>query len=172
MLPTFILTDKIVYGILVTFVFVATSTAQNTSICDEEELNAFIPNVRDCNAWYRCGLQGPEPGNCPPEFNFNPLTRACDWPENVECFQCPSNQTISTHIMNRSCRSFIRCVVGIPSQLMCEPGLQFNNVTGQCDLESVVQCSLRFRCPDRLPIDGSIIAIRDPFNCSVYAITI
>lgn len=141
--------------------------AQNSSICDEEEENAFIPNVRDCNAWFRCGSNGPEPGNCPEEFNFNPLTRSCDWPENVECFECPSNQSISTHIMNRSCRSFIRCIVGTPTQHMCERGLQFNNVTGQCDLQSVVQCTLRFRCPSSLPEDG-IIAIRDPYNCSVY----
>lgn len=147
---------------------VVTATVAQSTICDEEEINAFIPNVRNCNAWYRCGPNGPEAGNCQPEFNFNPLTRACDWPENFECFKCPSNQTISTHIMDRSCRSFIRCIGGVPSQLMCESGLQFNNATGQCDLESVVQCSLRFRCPDRLPIDGSIIAIRDPHNCSVY----
>lgn len=164
--------DKITYVIFASFVLVTITTAQNATICDEEEPNAFIPNVRDCNAWYRCGPHGPEPGNCPPEFNFNPLTRGCDWPENVQCFQCPSNQTISTHIMDRSCRSFIRCINGVPSQLMCQSGLQFNNVTGQCDLETVVQCSLRFRCPDRLPIDGSIIAIRDPNNCSVFYVCV
>lgn len=147
---------------------VTITVAQNASICDEEELNAFIPNVRDCNAWFRCGPKGPEPGNCPEEYNFNPITRSCDWPENVECFNCPNDQALSTHIMNRSCRSFIRCVAGIPSQLMCEPGLQFNNKTGQCDLQSVVQCTVRFQCPLRLPIDGSVIAIRDPDNCSVY----
>lgn len=150
----------------------ATTVAQNASICDEEELNSFVPNVRDCNAWFRCGPHGPEPGNCPAEFNFNPITRTCDWPINVQCFNCPSNQTISTHIMDRSCRSFIRCVSGVPSQLMCEPGLQFNNKTGQCDLQSVVQCTLRFQCPVRLPIDGSVIAIRDPHNCSVYHICV
>jgi len=142
--------------------------AQDTSICDEEELGAFIPNVRDCNAWFRCGPHGPEPGNCPQEFNFNALTRSCDWPENVECFKCPSNQTMTTHVMNRSCRSFIRCISGIASQLVCQEGLQFNNRTGQCDLESIVQCRLRFRCPDELPINGSIVAVRDPYNCSVY----
>lgn len=158
-------TDKLIY-VLVAIVTV--TVAQNASICDEEELNSFIPNVRDCNAWFRCGQHGPEPGNCPAEFNFNPITRSCDWPENVQCFNCPSNETITTHIMNRSCRSFIRCVSGVASQLICEPGLQFNNKTGQCDLQSVVQCSLRFQCPVRLPIDGSVIAIRDPHNCSVY----
>lgn len=142
--------------------------AQNSSICDEEELWAFLPNVRDCNAYFRCGPNGPEIGNCPQEFNFNPLTRSCDWPENVECFKCPPNETISTHTMNRSCRSFIRCIDGTPSQLICEKGLQFNNETGQCDLESVVQCTLRFRCPASLPEDGTVIAIRDPYNCSVY----
>lgn len=151
-------------------VFVTATVAQNASICDEVERGTFIPNVRDCNAWYRCGSHGPEPGNCPPEFNFNPITRACDWPANVECFSCPRNETMSTHIMNRSCRSFIRCVGGVASQLMCEPGLQFNNKTGQCDLQSVVQCTLRFQCPERLPIDGSVVAIRDPYNCSVYVI--
>jgi len=162
-----------IYKIVYIFGLIVTMTvAQNASICDEEELNAFIPNVRDCNGWFRCGPHGPEPGNCPIQFNFNPLTRSCDWPENVECFQCPRNQTMSTHIMNRSCRSFIRCINGTASQLICEEGLQFNNVTGQCDLKSAVQCSLRFTCPERLPIDGSVIAIRDPHNCSVYHICV
>lgn len=142
--------------------------AQNASICDDEELNAFIPNVRNCNAWYRCGPDGPVPGNCAEDTNFNPITRSCDWPENVECFKCPPNETISTHIVNHSCRSFIRCIGGIPSQLVCDSRLQFNSETGQCDLESVVQCTFRFRCPEGLPIDGRLITIRDPFNCSVY----
>ncbi|KAJ6627763.1 putative chitinase 10, partial [Pseudolycoriella hygida] len=164
---------KMIYKLIyVLAVVLPITVAQNASICDEEELNAFIPNVRDCNAWFRCGPHGPEPGNCPSQFNFNPITRACDWPENVQCFSCPSNETLSTHIMNRSCRSFIRCIGGVASQLMCEPGLQFNNKTGQCDLQSVVQCTLRFQCPVTLPIDGSVIAIRDPYNCSVYHICV
>ncbi len=164
------LTDKITFVMIFTFAVVTITTAQNATICDEEGLNVFLPNVRDCNGWFHCSPNGPDPGNCAPEFNFNPLTRICDWPENVECFQCPSNESISTHMMDRSCRSFVRCIAGLPTQLMCESGLQFNNVTGQCDLESVVQCSLRFTCPESLPIDGSIIAVRDPNNCSMYFI--
>lgn len=144
--------------------------AQHATICDEEELNAFIPNVRNCNAWFRCGVAGPEPGNCSPEFNFNPITRGCDWPENVQCFACPSSGTLTTHIVDRSCRSYIRCVDGVPNQLMCAPGLQFNAGTGHCDFETFAQCWGRFNCPDQLPIDGSIIAVRNPHNCSVYVL--
>jgi len=164
------MTYKIIHALCVV---VTATMVQNASICDEEELNSFIPNVRDCNGWFRCGRLGPEPGNCPIELNFNPLTRFCDWPQNVECFKCPSNtQITSTHIMNRSCRSFIRCMNGAASQLMCESGLQFSNVTGQCDSKAGVKCSLRFMCPKSLPIDGSIITIRDPHNCSVYHICV
>lgn len=137
------------------------------TICDEERLYTFIPDVRDCNAWFFCGLNGPVRGNCLSQHLFNPRTRLCDWPQNVDCFQCPSNVGLHKIPMEGSCRTFIRCISGTAAIHVCAEGLQFNEITGQCDLESVVQCGSGFRCPDELPNNGSFIAIRDSYNCSV-----
>jgi len=152
--------------------FVTVVLSQNATVCDEARLYTFIPDVRDCSAWFFCGLQGPVSGNCLNDYQFNPETRICDWPQNVGCFECPSNVGLRNIRMNGSCRSFIRCIGGNPAQNVCEDGLQFNDNTGQCDLPEIVQCTTGFRCPDELPIDGSIVAMRDNYNCSVYHLCI
>lgn len=147
--------------------FVVNVSSQHATICDESRLYTFVPDVRDCSAWFYCGNQGPVRGLCSNPFVFNPITKLCDWPHNVDCFQCPSNVGLHQIPINGSCRSFIRCINGISSQKMCEIGLQFNEITGQCDLTQNVRCQTGFRCPDELPSDGTIIAIRDNYNCSV-----
>ncbi len=147
--------------------FISITTSQYATICDEARLHTFIPDVRDCSAWFFCGQNGPVRGVCSNELLFNPKTRLCDFRQNVECFQCPSNDGLQQIAMNGSCRSFVRCINGSPFQNVCEDGLQFNENTGQCDLPNVVNCRSGFRCPAELPIDGSIVAMRDNYNCSV-----
>lgn len=142
-------------------------SSQYATICDEARLYTFIPDVRDCRAWLYCGTQGPVRGICPNEYFFNPRTRLCDWPHNVDCFQCPSNVGLHQILMKGSCRSFIRCINGIPAQHICEKGLEFNEITGQCDFQENVGCQTGFRCPDELPNNGTIIAMRDNYSCSV-----
>lgn len=147
--------------------FATITSSQHATICDEVRLYTFIPDVRDCSAWFFCGEQGPIRGICPDQQLFNPETRLCDWPDNVDCFQCPSNVGLQIIPMIGSCRSFFRCINGNPFHNICENGLQFNENTGQCDLNDVVNCGSGFRCPAELPIDGSIVAMRDNYNCSV-----
>lgn len=142
-------------------------SSQHATICDEARLYTFIPDVRDCSAWFFCGEDGPVRGICPDQNLFNPETRLCDFPDNVDCFQCPRNVGLDKIPMNGSCRSFVRCINGNPFQNVCEDGLQFNENTGQCDLPDFVECTTGFRCPDELPIDGSVVAMRDNYNCSV-----
>jgi len=156
------------YNAIVIVSFIVLVSSQSSTICDEALINTFLPDVRDCNAWFFCGLQGPIRGKCVDQFVFNPKTRQCDWPHNVDCFQCPSNSGLHNIQISGSCRSFIRCISGRPSHHVCEYGLQFNLMTGQCDLSDVVQCKSGFRCPVELPNDGTIIAMRDNYNCSVY----
>lgn len=147
--------------------FMVVASSQYATICDESLLYTFIPDVRDCTAWFFCGLQGPIRGNCMSQYLFNPRTRLCDWPHNVDCYQCPSNVGLYQIPTRGSCRSFIRCINGRPSQHICENGLQFNEMTGQCDLSEVVQCRSGYRCPHEISIDGSITTMRDNHNCSV-----
>lgn len=151
---------------LVLLSLITVVSSQQATICDEVRMYTFVPDVRDCRGWYFCGLQGPVRGVCSEQQLFNPETNLCDWPHNVDCFQCPSNEGLHKIPMNGSCRSFIRCINGNPFQNVCENGLQFNENTGQCDLTDVVQCTTGFRCPEELPI-GSIVAMRDNYNCSV-----
>ncbi|KAJ6647231.1 Peritrophin-1, partial [Pseudolycoriella hygida] len=148
--------------------FLTVALSQSATVCDDERLYTFIPDVRDCSSWFFCGVQGPVQGNCLNGHLFNPETRLCDWSDNVNCYRCPNNVGLQKIPIMGSCRSFIRCIGGNPAQQVCESGLQFNENTGQCDLSSVVGCTSGFRCPAELPIDGSIVAMRDNYNCSVY----
>lgn len=147
--------------------FLSYASSQHATICDEARLYTFIPDVRDCSAWFFCSVDGPVRGVCSDDLVFNPETRLCDFPQNVQCFKCPSNEGLQQIPMNGSCRSFIRCINGVPFHNICEDGLQFNENTGQCDLPDIVNCGSGFRCPEQLPIDGSLVAMRDNFNCSV-----
>lgn len=159
---------NILVYVLVSFAsFISIASSQYATICDEVRLNTFIPDIRDCSAWFFCGLSGPVRGVCDNGLQFNPNTRLCDLPENVNCFQCPSNEGLQMISMHGSCREFVRCINGDPFHSVCEDGLQFNEITGQCDFPSVVNCGSGFRCPAELPINGTIVAMRDNYNCSV-----
>lgn len=146
---------------------ISLALSQRATVCDEAGPYTFLPDVNDCSGWFFCGDNGPERGVCPAGRLFNPETRLCDFPHNVDCFRCPSNEGFNHFAMSGSCRSFVRCINGMPFQSVCEDRLQFNEKTGQCDFPDTVNCGSGFRCPSELPIDGTILAMRDNYNCSV-----
>jgi len=141
--------------------------AEEINICHGVPPNSFIPDVSQCNAWFRCTPNGPVPGTCPDPWLFNPTTRECDWAFAVECFACPITVPIVSMPVEGSCVQFIRCLNGRATQHACQSGLHFNPNTQQCDLPANVGCTIQFSCPPNIP-PGQMVAFRSETDCSNF----
>jgi len=156
---------KLYIGVLLAVL--TTAYAQQLHICSGVPDNTFIPNVSQCNAWFRCTPNGPVPGTCPSPFLFNAPIGECDWAENVDCFTCPPTEPIISFRVDGSCTQFIRCINGYATQDVCQNGLHFNNVSQQCDFPENTNCQITFTCPSHIP-PGQMVAFRSDTNCSTF----
>jgi len=156
---------KLHIGILLAVL--STAYAQQLNICQGVPDNTFIPNVSQCNGWFRCTPNGPVPGTCPSPWLFNPETLECDWEANVRCFTCPLTEPIWSMPVPGSCVQFIRCINGHATQEVCQSGLHFNNATQQCDLPANARCEITFTCPSNIP-PGQMVSFRSDTNCSTF----
>lgn len=134
--------------------------------CDGVRVNDYVRNVSDCRGWIRCKGDGViATGLCPDSYYFNELRQKCTQ-DNSTCFKCPDSLGISNVYVENSCNRYIRCIRNIPTEQICEEGLQFNQDFQQCDLESVVGCTKKTTCSVNIP-DGDFYAFTDPLNCSM-----
>ncbi|KAM7356735.1 uncharacterized protein ACRADG_002374 [Cochliomyia hominivorax] len=57
-----------------------------TELCLGHEWGEFVANPSDCRLFYLCGKDGEAAlASCPPNMLFNPQTKICDNPKNVDC---------------------------------------------------------------------------------------
>lgn len=153
---------------------VATVSADTrVEVCDGRPVGTFQRDLRRCDAYFVCGSGGEvSSGLCPQPFLFNEAAQACDWKENVDCFQCPDDREISQLGINGSCTDFIRCIERNPTHLRCPSGLQFDPLIQRCNLESLVNCIENnpppppLRCPPNDDASNPTF-IRDSDNCEM-----
>ncbi|GAB0098657.1 hypothetical protein DMENIID0001_144260 [Sergentomyia squamirostris] len=64
----------------------SSNTVNLDDLCIGEQNGTFVPDPEACESFYLC-LTGEPPrwAECPDAYWFNPATRLCDLPENVEC---------------------------------------------------------------------------------------
>lgn len=137
--------------------------------CTGRRIGSFQPNVRDCSAFFYCNANGfADPGRCPSPYVFNRITQACDWAQNVQCFQCPVDQPVAQIAVEDSCNQFIRCIHLVPTFLTCPSDLLFDRTLRDCNLPNLVQCTVPEvnRCPVR---DDPALPFMypHPTNCSL-----
>jgi len=146
----------------------STAYAQEVTICQGVPHNSFVPNLGQCNAWFRCTPNGPVPGTCPDPWLFNAGTQECDWEWNVSCFQCPITVPFIDIAVNGSCTQFVRCINGRATHLVCQSGLHFNPTTQRCDPPELTACAVpEMTCPPNIP-PGTMVTFRSATNCSVF----
>jgi hypothetical protein len=56
-------------------------------ICARSFHGFLFPNVYDCTSYYQCVYGRAVKMHCQSDLRFNPETKSCDWPSNVECWQ-------------------------------------------------------------------------------------
>ncbi|KAG6441555.1 hypothetical protein O3G_MSEX001893 [Manduca sexta] len=145
--------------------------SQAPSICAKNDSDSILIAHELCNHFYICLHGRPLPINCPPGLHFNPKSRKCDWPENVECrdriipeentnitgvveekreiYNDPSKaaeicaQYDSVLVAHEKCNRFYQCAGGRPVERKCPRGLVYNYNVGQCDWISNVECGNR-----------------------------
>lgn len=102
---------------------------------------------------------------------FDETKQICTTLSNLseECYSCPDKTAfLASYARENSCNRYIRCLRGVATEQICDPGLQFSNETNQCELESDVGCteSEALQCPKKIQ-PGDFYAINDSANCSM-----
>jgi hypothetical protein len=141
----------------------STAYAQTLNACEGVPDHTFIPNLSQCNGWFRC--PGMVAGFCDSPWMFNAATQACDWPEAVTCFVCPSVPFENIPI-NGTCVQYVQCVNGFATQRTCQNGLHFNRNTGECDTPANANCTTATSCPPNIP-PGETFNFRSETSCSI-----
>lgn len=137
-----------------------------TNICTGYGLSDNVQDVTNCSQYFVCTQVGatddivPILENCGDQY-FNPITSACDAPQNVECFSCPSEPYYIDLPVDYNCIQFVRCFAGVPEQRTCAAGLLFDPAHASCNFEKDVDCA----CPTH---DNPLrpYFVRDRFDCN------
>ncbi|KAF2884429.1 hypothetical protein ILUMI_21753 [Ignelater luminosus] len=125
-----------------------------------QEDDIRLPHKSDCSKFYKCSHGVQYEMDCPHGLHFNPQTKQCDWPYNVNCTTgeneeeksdsredntCPSveedppEDILFPH--ETDCSKFYKCNLGKKVEMDCPHGLHFNPKTNQCDWPENVNCS-------------------------------
>lgn len=113
------------------------------------EKNGFFPDPEQCDLYYECIDDIPEPKLCPDGLLFqdgNPNVERCDYPFNVECGnrefvqepdptsdeRCYRANGYFNHEDPNVCGKFYNCVHGVAYELPCATPLVFDEAQGTC----------------------------------------
>ena len=62
------------------------SLALSASVCTTSNVGSILANPAECSSFYTCTHEGKGIlQSCPAGLVFNPVTKVCDWPANVDC---------------------------------------------------------------------------------------
>ncbi|XP_055595390.1 peritrophin-44-like [Uranotaenia lowii] len=155
--------------------------------CQGQPDGTWINDYTSCPAFFTCVRNTPVPGVCPDGFHFNEAERKCDHPWNVVCIVCveggeqptdPEDPPPEVRKSKREgpffvpieheCRKFGVCSGDVGFLAECAPGMMFDPVSRQCDVEANVNCQQSV-CPNNInPNEPTFV--HDPFDCSAYYI--
>ncbi|XP_045481703.1 chitin-binding domain protein cbd-1-like isoform X2 [Harmonia axyridis] len=143
-----------------------------------QKVDQLKPDVKNCSRFYECTLAGWVGEACNPGLEFNPDTLQCDYPANVKCATentkyvnlepCQKVDQLKPDVKN--CSRFYECTLAGWVGEACNPGLEFNPDTLQCDYPANVKCATENTKHDIelepcLEVDQ---LIPDPKNCSRF----
>lgn len=127
--------------------------------------NGFISDPTSCNHYWSCsGGRGQRQG-CPPAFPiFYQSRQICDVDDgSCEVF-CPATSTeIKSKPVEGSCTKYLMCVRGVLLERECGPGLGYDYIYQDCDVEVAADC---LTCN----LDGKLYKLPDKKDCSGYYI--
>ncbi|GFU13731.1 chondroitin proteoglycan 2 [Nephila pilipes] len=177
---------------------IKTTTLQTKTTGNDEGFNCptrfgLFPDSKNCTRFYQCSHWKEHHKKCPSNLHFNPDLQVCDWPYRAGC-EVPSSTTITVQSTTPSkpdfdndtdcicdscelpvpddCNSYILCIDRKAIPISCGSELNFNPMTGTCDLEENVQCEENVKCPEptgRFPYPHSCKHFMD---CKDYEMTI
>nr|AAR06265.1 peritrophic membrane chitin binding protein 1 [Trichoplusia ni] len=135
--------------------------SQAPSICAENGSSGVLVAHENCNQYYICSAGRPVPMPCSSGLLFNPVNRACDWPQNVVCGDrlipeddcacnprnapklCSQPNSDGRLVAHENCNQFYFCAGGVPLVLSCPNSLLFNADQLICDWPQNVNCNSR-----------------------------
>ncbi|CAH0588141.1 unnamed protein product [Chrysodeixis includens] len=135
--------------------------SQAPLICAGSGSSGVLVAHENCNQYYICSAGRPVTMPCSGGLLFNPVNRACDWPQNVICGDrvipeddcacnprnapklCSQPNSDGTLVAHEDCSQFYLCAGGLPIPLTCANGLLFNADKLVCDWPQNVSCNSR-----------------------------
>ncbi|XP_045481711.1 chitin-binding domain protein cbd-1-like isoform X3 [Harmonia axyridis] len=156
----------------------ATENTKYANLEPCQKVDQLKPDVKNCSRFYECTLAGWVGEACNPGLEFNPDTLQCDYPANVKCATentkyvnlepCQKVDQLKPDVKN--CSRFYECTLAGWVGEACNPGLEFNPDTLQCDYPANVKCATENTKHDIelepcLEVDQ---LIPDPKNCSRF----
>jgi hypothetical protein len=102
----------------------------------------FYPHPTDCSLFIGCQDDDDELKifTCPPPLLFDPITRTCAFPEDVECGLSCIDKRNGNHLHPQDCSLYIICRNEVTHVFKCPMPLLFNPKTSSCDFPDNVEC--------------------------------
>lgn len=139
--------------------------------CPAREFGFFADFPSGCQKFHICYKNMKKTYSCPSGLLFNPDTRNCDSPINVNCmapmedrkyqYDCESKNHGYYLDPGSNCTRYYSCMDGEALVFVCPPGKLFNQMNMACDLARTVNCQLKQELPEE---DGnlqkSVISLR------------
>lgn len=117
--------------------------------CDPDR-TYVIRHPHDCQKFILCVAGEKRLNRCADQLLFDPVHLRCDIPENVECqvgdgggdvaYECDASRGVYRAAHPLDCNQFILCVNGNRQFERCAPGLWFDWIDLQCNVESQAIC--------------------------------
>lgn len=161
-------------GALLVVCSVANAATPPSTICAGRPGGTFLQDVTTCSAFFHCDANGQSSRDfCRNQNFFDARQQICNYPSQVQCFQCPPNQEYVSVEFEGACNQFVRCINNRPQHLECSAGLLFDRSLGQCNHAHLVNCFATaappptIQCPT-IDDPNNRVFVRDANDCSVY----
>lgn len=105
-------------------------------------LSGIYPHPTDCSLFIGCQYGEMTVFRCPPPLLFDPVTKGCDFPDQVQCGTSCQDKPDGTYPHPHDCALFVICRSEVPNIFKCPPPLLFDPVGLHCDFPEVVSCPI------------------------------
>ncbi|XP_052871345.1 peritrophin-44-like, partial [Anopheles cruzii] len=139
--------------------------------CTEQGVyTGFLPHETDCTKYYSCYGGVAYEQTCPDGKYFDPTRTICDLEANVDCVSnnCPPDGVVFLPIPN-VCDRYLICINGNAFEGVCDGGLFFDAVLGDCNLKNESGCLVN-PCIQPPPNPPQLEIYPNPADCHQYLI--